>query len=485
MGLCRPEGTSSIDCNHSVRRVVFLLLLSTEVVAVHFLNQKRGLMKLTNKTIIIFLIAAHLFLIGSVSLAAEISLVDDNEKYKTITIKGTIVSSDFERFKGEIFNSGKDIQNVFIASNGGDVSDAMKIGSLIRNLNLSTKIPENLNNTIKGCKDYNIEDEYCTCQSACFFIYAGGISRDGDVIGVHRAFLKEEFQREIDAKKAISISKEINSSVSDYLIEMSVPRTIIDKVLHASSDEVKWISQEDVKDYLTGYIPELKDWLIASCGSFDQALNEGGTLLKRADRGEDVTDLLRKKSYEVRGIQECYKSKQSKLTIDVYKDLISSSFGQCSNVPTHPDILNLIGKGFPEAVEILKCYGIAGYFMMKKEPTEIMINGSKMLAETIGEEYSFPNHNIVLTVFNNTVKGVEVYYGFGYEYDIFNGIGAETTPLEISQKLGNPHWSDIYEKGTNEMSMRPEFGYVIDGVDYHFKAYRSGQLCSVSVRKKF
>ena len=439
-------------------------------------------MNLIHKTISFFFITAHLFLISSVSLAAEISLVDDNKKYKTITIKGTIVPDDFERFKDEIFNTGKDIQNVFIASNGGDVYEAMKIGSLIRDLNLSTIILKKSNNSIMGCKDNNIEDKYCTCQSACFFIYAGGISRDGDVIGVHRAFLKEKLQREIDAKKALTISKKINSLVSDYLKEMSVPRTIIDQVLYASSDEVKWLSKEDIKDYLTGYIPELKDWFVASCGSFDQSLNEAGDLLERGDRGEDVSDLLDKKADELFGIEECCESKQSELIKDAYNALITSTFSQCANVSTPLDILNLLGKSFPEAVELLKCYGIAGYFKMKKEPVEMSINGSKVLTETVGEDYSFPNHNVVITAINNTVIGVEVHYAFGYEYEIFKGIGAETTPTEVFEKLGNPHWTKFHEKGTKEISMRPKWGYLINGVDYLFTAYRSGKLRTVSVR---
>jgi hypothetical protein len=55
-------------------------------------------------------------------------------------LEGAIRAGDFERFKNFILEGGNAFQ-IYLASPGGDLAEAMKIGLLVRLLKLSTVVP--------------------------------------------------------------------------------------------------------------------------------------------------------------------------------------------------------------------------------------------------------------------------------------------------------------------------------------------------------
>jgi hypothetical protein len=82
---------------------------------------------------------------------------------------------------------------VFLWSLGGDVEEAMKIGKLIRHLRLDVFVPDRPN-TLRVLGQFSVQASPIdkgndVCASACVLAYAGGITRQGDLLVLHRPFL--------------------------------------------------------------------------------------------------------------------------------------------------------------------------------------------------------------------------------------------------------------------------------------------------------
>ncbi len=94
---------------------------------------------------------------------------------------------------------------VYLASQGGDVLEAMKIGRLIRKLRYETFGPLNFDGHIVS--HVKFDKQNLTCASSCFFLLAAGIERVGNVVGIHRPYLPEQRYKEIGANDAIDASR--------------------------------------------------------------------------------------------------------------------------------------------------------------------------------------------------------------------------------------------------------------------------------------
>src|ERR1700678_1788825 len=80
-------------------------------------------------------------LIGSATLDAAEIRVDPSRAVDTgAVLEGKIAAGDFAKFKDFIFHSGNTVE-IYLASPGGDLAEAIKIGLLIRLLKLSTVVP--------------------------------------------------------------------------------------------------------------------------------------------------------------------------------------------------------------------------------------------------------------------------------------------------------------------------------------------------------
>ena len=128
----------------------------------------------------------YMVAISSISQAAEISqphTKNGDILNRSILIEGPIVKGDFKRFQYFVFAFSVD--TVWLASPGGDIAEAMMIGQLVRRLKMQVWAPERM--LIKGGIQLVVISDHDNnlCASACFFIYAAGTRRSGDVLGVH------------------------------------------------------------------------------------------------------------------------------------------------------------------------------------------------------------------------------------------------------------------------------------------------------------
>jgi hypothetical protein len=142
-------------------------------------------------------IAAYL---ASVALsdAADIKNEDGSGLGKVV-LEGTIVSGDYDKLLS--FVDANEARSIYLASPGGSVTEAIKIGRLVRALKLETIVPVQVGGDLREKltewhKLTNPKANYM-CASACFFVFVAGVKRRdhdllGDpILGIHRPYLTD------------------------------------------------------------------------------------------------------------------------------------------------------------------------------------------------------------------------------------------------------------------------------------------------------
>jgi TPR repeat protein len=188
-----------------------------------------------------------------------------------VVLEGPIVSGDYDKLQS--FVETNEVKRVYLASPGGSVTEAIKIGRLVRELKLKTLLP------VQGSGDFrkqvaedhkltNAKDNYL-CASACFFIFVAGIERQAElgdpILGIHRPYLTDGDLRSLSGGQAMSSASQLRVVVENYLKEMGVPSKYADLMFSVPKDEVRWIGRTEFRADLEGIVPELKDWVDARC----------------------------------------------------------------------------------------------------------------------------------------------------------------------------------------------------------------------------
>jgi hypothetical protein len=205
-----------------------------------------------------------------------------------VVLEGKIKAGDYEKIRsvyGEKrtnqFYIGMDLANeIYLASPGGDLAEAMKIGRLVRALKLHTVVPDRSEYPVGPYDKYSAADRHrlinpkanYMCTSACFFIFVAGITRTDETdslqeprLGIHRPYLSDSDLMALSGDQAITAANRIRATVENYLKEMSVPRRYVDLMFSVPKDKIRWLGKADGVTDLEGTIPELRDWLAARC----------------------------------------------------------------------------------------------------------------------------------------------------------------------------------------------------------------------------
>jgi hypothetical protein len=195
-----------------------------------------------------------------------------------LILEGNIEPGDYtsvRNFLRDESNFKKISGGVFLASPGGHVLEAMKIGLLIRQLQLSTDAPSSSpsgrrafgSDAISATNLVNRLDDLCT--SACFLIYIAGIYRNlnwAGRLGIHEPLVK---YKPIGASENdVKVAKiQMRNEIKRYFDKMNVPEKYADLMYSVPPNEVRWITQEEFDRDLRGYIPEIKALLESKCNS--------------------------------------------------------------------------------------------------------------------------------------------------------------------------------------------------------------------------
>jgi hypothetical protein len=193
-----------------------------------------------------------------------------------LLIEGTIEPGDYS----SVFNFLRDESNfkkisggVFLASPGGYVFEAMKIGNLIRDLRLGTDAPSN-SPSEKGhfsfptiaAPDLKNPANY-QCISACFLVYVAGIYRHlagTGRLGLHQPQLSPKASP-LSEEKSEAAKTYVRNWIKSYLGTMNVPNKYVDLMYSVPANQLRWITQDEFDADLNGYIAPLRDFIDKKC----------------------------------------------------------------------------------------------------------------------------------------------------------------------------------------------------------------------------
>jgi hypothetical protein len=154
-----------------------------------------------------------------------------DEDVDGLAVLASLLSSGRQRIAGN---------SVRLASTGGDIDAAMKLGRQLRELGLFTYVG-------KGDR----------CMSACVFAFMGGERRlVAGELGIHRPF----FLSTRDAPDRQVRFRYMQKVLRDYIEELDFPASLYEAVMLVPPESIRVLGPEDLKRfYLEGISPSSED----------------------------------------------------------------------------------------------------------------------------------------------------------------------------------------------------------------------------------
>ena len=199
----------------------------------------------------------------------------------TLILEGKIEPGDYisvRNFLRVESNFKKIGAGVFLASPGGYVVEAMKIGNLIRSLQLSTDAPatpppeKRVGTPIIRSTDL-VNARHYECVSACFLIYAAGVDRQ--LIAAGRLGLHQPRSLRAETSGVTAASLGVRNEIKEYLEQMNVPEKYVDLMYSIPVSDVRWITQQEFEADLKGYVPELGALIKEKCKTYETLAQVG------------------------------------------------------------------------------------------------------------------------------------------------------------------------------------------------------------------
>jgi hypothetical protein len=176
-----------------------------------------------------------------------------------VTIEGPIAPGDFAKLASLVLDARAAV--VWLASPGGKLSEALRMGALIRQLALEVRAPVDRSRPLVRLRN----PENNTCASACFFLYAAGVRRQGSVLGIHKPSLPADEYFALGLDGSVAAHRRIQEATADYLDQMGVPSKYASMMMAASSSGMIWLAPEDIARDLTGVAAGYEAWFQGPC----------------------------------------------------------------------------------------------------------------------------------------------------------------------------------------------------------------------------
>jgi hypothetical protein len=114
---------------------------------------------------------------------------------------------------------------VVIESNGGDVSEALKLGRFLRARNAAVYAAK-------------------TCASSCIYLLAAGVVRSGDA----RLIIHRPFGTEISRQPAPGTMRKVEQELGGYLREMNMPGRLVDLIFSIAPEDAHELSASETAE---------------------------------------------------------------------------------------------------------------------------------------------------------------------------------------------------------------------------------------------
>jgi hypothetical protein len=211
-----------------------------------------------------------LILFGTPVLAADLFYMDHDpftDRYVgpvgPLVISGEIMPGDYDQLLSKITgdeNRFLALNKVILASDGGDVAEALKIARLVKSL-----YSEVIVGTLTG-----------RCVSACFFIYAAANQREVNgerLLGINRPYIAGAEAPPTPPPDEAIVESRALMQVRGFLRENKVPDYLADEMFRRASDDAYWLSADDQKN-LGFRSQSFNQFLAAKCAWNDQIERE-------------------------------------------------------------------------------------------------------------------------------------------------------------------------------------------------------------------
>lgn len=155
--------------------------------------------------------------------------LDDQSPVFLAFLFGDIAQGDFDVLHSALESSSPAASKVLVLeSEGGNLSEAMKIGRLVRAERMDVQIMES-----------------SVCYSACVFILAAGIGKivDGPV-GIHRPYFT--FSPGGSVAEGIKAKK---VEVERYFMEMNIPTRLAEDMFSIGPTDMRILTDDELRDY--------------------------------------------------------------------------------------------------------------------------------------------------------------------------------------------------------------------------------------------
>jgi hypothetical protein len=420
-------------------------------------------------------IAVATFWFVAVASAAEITIG------QLVVLEGPIEVGDYDKLR-DFLIANRDYgifgacdgpyldgcpEEIYLASPGGDVAEAMKIGRLVRSLGWETMAPTRFlidgKATAAGLslqkaeiKRYELENPTANlmCASACFFIFVGGILRENGlfygppIIGVHRPYLPTERLKDFSGSEAIATANSTRAAVESYLKEMGVPTKYSDQMFSVSKDQILWISEEAFDADFRGFVPSLRDWVDAKCKLTDvekvalESVNNK-PFDKRTQAEQFVADQLSKKQWdcEQQAKFELRKDAWQRWRKETLKNIADVCAARKSSLPS--ELANALSAAKANQESGTVALGLAQtaalcrqYELRENAILVLAARGDAKAQRILGNLYYFGGS----TIARDRAQGMAWYERAGAQGDLF----AKKFHRDFADKLSDPNhaWTD-------------------------------------------
>ena len=183
-------------------------------------------------------------------------------------LDGEIAKGDYQKVKDIYIKNHPALGIFYLRSNGGDVSEAIKIGQLFHKYFIIADAPvwQTTTSSFKlGASAAVIcAGPDCVCASACALIWFGAPKRLG-VVGLHRPHFASPTFKELSPALAAETYRPMIESVANYLTEVEAPKSAIEAMVATSSAQVTWYNLNGMPE---DRAPSFAEWEDANCGAF-------------------------------------------------------------------------------------------------------------------------------------------------------------------------------------------------------------------------
>ena len=186
-------------------------------------------MMLFRKIATIFFATSVLLTPATADVSYDTRIDDSLGRVFFVVIGGQIASEDYDDLiAAKDQAAAADLRLMLLASEGGDLNAAMKMGRYLRSMDFDAVVVPN-----------------AVCYSACVFLLAAGVDKKVQgIVGIHRPYFSTGVSGSVS--EAIKAAK---ADAESFLDEMNIPKKLAEDMFSIEPASMRLLTEQDLRDY--------------------------------------------------------------------------------------------------------------------------------------------------------------------------------------------------------------------------------------------